>query len=447
MKKRKRLSRQVSIRATLNELSSSAEVVAHIGQDRYQAIKSQDEHPQFIRILVGYEGVSYGQASTDGGLDVTAKRWAGHVVEQLAHKLNFGLPNIYTGNHLDQKNPARPVRGMIMSGHAKEKENAWETEAYGIGYISDNKTRKRIDVGEIDAASVEAEIILQWNENAGVYDVESVESVSAVVLANSEEEKPGFRGAGIVATINELQSVAEDEKEEDLDGNADPQPNPPDTSVQRRTVMADITGKPSDHFNRAQLSQDPFVQTLIRDEVDTLKNQLKDAQKDLEKSTERIAALDKQLTDQKAEAEQAVQELKAKVVERDAQIKTLGSSANLSRIQTFAKNKVDALKVTDKEKETIRRIVETRLKVDDPTIKDEDLEKIVDEAVKAEHQVVETYRSLYGKPADAGNTRKTDDGEDKGDGDGKEAGDDGDANDDPFLAANPLKGAEKKEEK
>lgn len=441
MAKKKKLSRKVSIRATLNELSSSAEVVNHIGQDRYRAIKAQDEHPQFVQILVGYEGISYGQASTDGGLDVTAKRWIGPVVEQLAHKLNFGLPSIYTGNHLDQKNPARPERGMIVSGHAKEKENGWETEAYGIGYIRDTKTRRRIDVGELDAASIEADIVLQWDEGDGVYFVESVERVTAVVLADSDEEKPGFEGAGIVATINELQAAVEAQEDEEEEKDDEIIPDKP---IRRSTVMADITGKPSDHFNRAQLSQDPFVQTIVRDETDTLKNQLKDAQKDLEKSTERIAALEAERDAAKTAAEEEVKTLKAQVAEKDAQIKALGSGANLSRIQTFARNKVDALKVTDAEKKVILGTVEKRLKVDDPTIKDEDLEALVGEAVDAEHQIVETYRTLYGKPADAGKTGKTDKDDGGGEGDDKDDGDkggdgDGGGDDDPFIKANPLK--------
>jgi len=387
-----RITRSVVLQATIEELSASR-VQERIGEDRYSAIKAEDEHPQFVLIKVAEEGMSTGSAVAAGSkTDNLIKRWAGKVVEDLGRKLNFGSPGLFVGNHTDREDPNRSRHGEVLSGFSEGDR----VEAYGIGYVREASTRKQIDSGELDVASVEANAVLAWNPVDSVYDVSAIQDVNGVVLSNSKVEKPGFDSAGIVATINELQ----------------------ESVTKGEATMNGAGKKPSDDFTRSQLLEDPTVKALIDEQTETLRSQVTNLKTDVQKSAEKI------------------EELEGQVKTKDEQLKNVGPALNAGKIATLIDKKVDALKATKEEKATMVESLKARVTSEDPDAKDEDLDKLVEDAVQGEYGTVERYRKLYGKSADAGKSGGTEkEGTDDTDGDGEGEGDD----EDPFLQANPVK--------
>ena len=257
-------------------------------------------------------------------------------------------------------------------------------------------TRQGISTGELDVASIEADIILAYDEQANAYDVDAVTHVTGVLLASSAEETPGFASAGIVATITELNATQE-------------------------TAMPATISTPSD-FSRSQLLADPAVRALINEESQTLRDQVTNLKTDVEKSTAKVKELE--TNNQKLAGD----------------LKKAGGAALLPKISALVEAKVKALKASDAEKAVITAHLKARTFGDDPLVADTDLEKAVDQAVAAEYATVEGFRKLYGKSADAGSTGPKDEGTPAdGAGDGKERPivtpeeDKGD----PFLESNP----------
>jgi len=62
MRRERSVKRTTRVRARVRELAET-DVVAHIGQDRYDTIKRTDAKPQFISVIVGHEGISGGALS------------------------------------------------------------------------------------------------------------------------------------------------------------------------------------------------------------------------------------------------------------------------------------------------------------------------------------------------------------------------------------------------
>jgi len=407
----KKVTRSVLIPATIHELTSS-EVKQHIGADRYDAIKASDDHPQFIEIVVGYEGISNGKVTVlsdeydgqiynnhpekEGKQGDQKKEWGKRVIEQLAWALNFGTPSLVEGH----KSP-RKILGEVHSGYFEDREK--RLTALGLGYVRDAPARTRINEGELDVASVEADILLAWDEEDEIYRVEEVRRVNAVALWDSEKNTPGFGEAGITAVINELQESATQSR----------------IVTQETAIMnaADIAGKmPSDVFTRQQLLGDPVVKIIVRDETQTLNSRLDDTKVDLQKSTDRIKTLE---VDVKTTGEK---------------LKMMGMSANSARIGILLEAKVGALSASEKEKSTMLSVLKKRVRSDNPEISDSDLDTFVADAVKIEHEQLEQYRKLWGKKADAGRSSPT---ETEGKG-GQDKEDGGEDDRDEFLKANKL---------
>ena len=206
------MNRSVLIPASLREMAADT-VRSHVGEDAYSSIKQRDEHPQFLGLLLAYEGESTGSVEVDGRQQLNnLKRWTPEAVEELAARLNLGQSIPLVEGHQS----LRVALGHMLSGFTEENAEG-ETEAFAIGYVQDQEARARINDGTLDCCSVEAEVTLLKEEGQQVV-VASVGRVDAVALGNRQEQKPGFERAGIQAVVNELE-----EEDEFLRGNPLPQ--------------------------------------------------------------------------------------------------------------------------------------------------------------------------------------------------------------------------------
>lgn len=388
--------RSVCIGATIEEMAA-ADVASVIGSARYDAIKQTDPKPMFIRLKVAYEGISRGAVTLAGQTKVQAKRWYRAVVDELAHRLNFGAPGLFVSTrkpgeagHGDKTD--RPRLGEVLAAFSEDVSG--RREASAVAYVSDAGTRSLLREGRLTTCSVEADVMLAGLDTDEPF-VQSVDAATGVALAGPDET-PGFAGAGVEAVIQELTS---------RHGGID------------EMNAADMQGKkPSDLFNRNELLEDPVVQRLIDAGREKQYGELTDAKAKI------------------AELEDEIRKSKDQVGDLQTQLKAVGSTANAGRVGKLVDDKVAALKLTAPEKARVATSLKKSVQVDDPDVADEDLEKTVAAAVKdAEAEVME-WRSLYGKKADAGDSGATND-DDAGAGDDR----DGDDGDDDFLARNRMK--------
>jgi len=375
--------RSVVMRASVSEIAGE-DVSALVGAGRYAAVKRRDDHPMFVKLIVGYEGVSRGAMTVEGQTVNQAKRWFRTTIDELADALNFGSPGLFEGH---ENKGTRKRLGEIIVGYS-EDDSKHRRSAYGIAYVKDKGVRPRIKSGELDACSVEADVVIAGLETDEPF-VQAVEGCDGVVLADGKKAAPGFAEAGVDAVISELcrhGKVAEMNKK-DLEG----------------------TERPSDIFSRNELAEDSVVRTLI----DQGRGKQYD---DLVKAKDELSAL-------KSQGDEKDQEIKR----LQGELKAAGTTANSGRISKLVDERVDALKLTTPEKAEIKVGLKTQIQVEDPKISDDDLGKTVDAAVRSEEERVQRFRRLYGKPADAGDSGARDDGN----GDGDTAGD-------TFLDANKL---------
>lgn len=384
--------RKTLFRAAVREMAESA-VLSHIGADRLAMIRQDDEHPMFVGLNVGYEGISTGDI--DGVQKV--KRWAAKVINKLAGRLNFDAPHLFEGHA-----PAASTRkslGDVLSGFVETDTDNVPT-AFGVAYVApDEKQRKRIRDGELDACSIEADCLFSIGEDESWY-VEDVEKVDGIALANSQLQHPGFERAGVVAVIQELQSgrVEEMDKEELK------------AEVKKAGLMSlfgaaelrdMISEHPSEIFGTERIEADPVV-------VKVRENAAKD---EIEK---RVKAEDRAT---KAEARQ-------KDLQRDA------NAGKVSKLITDQLADDAHKKLTDTEKARVTSAVSSR----EFTAEDEGaLKTSVAEAITAELKTLEEYRALYGKKKDDSDDDDIEDApaeKDAGDGSSEDGG--------GFLANNAL---------
>jgi len=257
--------------------------------------------------------------------------------------------------------------GDVLSGYTQA--GGVGLEAVSIGYVRDAVARSRINAGELDAASIEADLILAWDSQKEIYVVESVDCVDAVALASSKDNAAGFERAGIVAVVNEL-----------MEGGS--------------RMDADDKRTPE------QIANDPFVKMIIDKAV-------------ADAVAIAVAPLKAQVLTLTAEKGTIGEQLTAAV----KKLQDSGSAANAPIISKILNESVNTLKLEKPVKDGILEDLGKRLKVDDPAATSEQIKKIVEDAVVDEAARIESYAKRFGKPASSGGdfrqdqSKASDDGE------------------------------------
>lgn len=333
----------------------------------------------FISLIVGRVGISGGVADMGmGGRPLNVqKRWYETSIRELARAMNKYAPVLIEG-HGDPW--GKPQLGEITSAYTEQAEGG-ELEAKAIGYVSDAPTRTRVANGELSAASIQGSVGMTFNDAEQMYDVESVSRIEAVGLADAKTAEPGFKGAGIVAVVQELMQKGDD---------------------------MDLSGKnPSDVFTVGQLLSDPTIKLHIQQSVTQATETLTKVNTGL---AEKIAAQDKTITDYAG------------------RLKAAGAGANADAVNAAIGVYVAGLKRTPNDAAALTDDLALSVKVEDGAATPEQIAEAVKGAGDVAVKRLDAYKAKLGPT----NGKATAPGykSDKGTG--------GTEENDPFLKANPL---------
>jgi len=231
-----------TIRATIMEMASS-EILSHIPANIYEEVRSKDPHPEFRAYVVGHEGISEGKVVGHGDM---VKRWFGSAIEKIVEKLQYGT-KIF---HKHAKTNVHSGRGIIghLVGKAKQIIDG-SLSAIAIAYINPEYRDLKLDV-----ASIEADVILNDDQNRGIYDA-NVEDITGIALGDSAVQRPGFPGATLVSQI---QAFAQSQ--------FTPGGGEMTTINEVRDFIKAGNLKPSDLYGLGDLTKDPMIEEHIEAE-------------------------------------------------------------------------------------------------------------------------------------------------------------------------------------
>jgi len=195
--------RNVTFSAGVQELNQN-DVMAKIGAEAYQQIKSEDPHPMFVELEVGREGESWGAVLLGGIKKSMRKVWGRARIQELAAHLNRGVPLLFRHGETNDQS-GRDKVGRTIKGWVEEAGGA---VAKAIAYIpSTAKSIQEMIKGKVmDICSIEADLQFAVSGNEGVgLIVDKVLNLSAVALGRSGVDGvPGFAGAGVLASVQEM---------------------------------------------------------------------------------------------------------------------------------------------------------------------------------------------------------------------------------------------------
>ena len=169
------------------------EVVAMLDDVDRARLRRSGRKPLIAAYRVAHEGVSTGPIA---GFGRAAKRWSPPMVKELSDKLR-GAP-VYIG-HASGAGPRRPVGHVLRS---KDMDGPLGSEAVAVMVIEDPRAVEEVRAGKLDAASVEADLLLEPGDSE--WKVSGVESVTGMALACAREQSPGFNRAALLACTHEL---------------------------------------------------------------------------------------------------------------------------------------------------------------------------------------------------------------------------------------------------
>jgi len=185
--------------ATVSELAHD-EIRTAIGEAAYSAIRSMDQHPCFLALEVGEEGISTGAIAGHGN---AAKVWGPAQIQELAERMQpahvMSGPEVYEGhtNGLPRQSIGKVVGSIARTVAGKAK-------AFAVAYLYPRTSRDKAARGELDTCSIEA--ALDFIKRGGSWIVNKVMDVSGLALASRKLATPGFANATILATVQELES-------------------------------------------------------------------------------------------------------------------------------------------------------------------------------------------------------------------------------------------------
>lgn len=274
--------RHIVLEACVAELDQ-AKAVELIPQDVLAKIKETDPHPFFAVYEIGKDGTSTGYSSTVGG---GLKKWWTHSsIKELAEKAAKSAAKLFKGHGQDGDD--RPSFGQIVHGYYKRAANS--VRAFAVAHITDEATKEDIRSGKLDICSIEADVLFKRAKGAVDWCVAGVQKLTGLALASSQTDNPGFAGAGLVGTIQELEN----------------RPMAEDRTITKIELLAEIERrgmKPTDIFTRQDILGLDFVGDHVKAETETAVKAA-EAAKDSEitKLNERFEPLRKAQTEKKIE--------------------------------------------------------------------------------------------------------------------------------------------------
>lgn len=197
-----KITRPVLIEASIQEFADD-DVRQEIGEDAYQKVKSQDQHPLFVKLDVGKQGVSTGKTIVDGIRKFVQKIWSATRIKEMANWLNHGIP-LFVGHGTTNSTNNRMEVGKTLKGWAEEMSDG--LHAFAVAWIPSWRAEVQESVrgGDIDVCSIEASLLFSLGKLGKMF-VDKITSLTAVALGSkSKGQIPGFATAGVVAQVQEM---------------------------------------------------------------------------------------------------------------------------------------------------------------------------------------------------------------------------------------------------
>lgn len=340
------------IRAKVREMAADA-IQGHIGQDRYELIKSRDQHPFFFGADVAHEGISTGEIMGQGNRE---KIWPAGAIMSLTRKINESAVPVFIGH----SGSDRPSFGRMVSAFT---ENA---KALAIGYIEDSegknqKVTERVLSGELNTVSIEADLILEVQDDHSLI-VQQVEKVTGLALGDSRFDKPGFAGARVLAAVQEFEKEEETKNQKQKEKKM--------TLAEILTAIQEARYTPQQIFSNDQLlAAEPVVKAL-----ETERQATAEAKKQAEK-----------LTGERDKAQKSAEEMGQKLVGYEA--------------KSQVGERIKAAKLTEKE----AKYTETQMVSFIPSGKtEEERQAAIDTEVKRHSATYKEYFAGSAKLPEAG---------------------------------------------
>jgi len=183
----------VSIIAHICEMSALEIVPPEI----LSKIKKIDPHPFFAVYDVGGEGISVGTMNNRK----ERKIWSFAAIKELAKKLRESSAGIIIGHNALNEDTKKKY-GQII--HAFTKSIKSSLHAIAVAHIFNNDLIDKIKTKELDVCSIEGDVVLAREHPQANWFIKSIDKIQNLALGSSSITSPGFVGAGILATIQEL---------------------------------------------------------------------------------------------------------------------------------------------------------------------------------------------------------------------------------------------------
>jgi len=314
---------------------AQSDILQHIDKATLDQIKNTDPHPQFSAYIIGQEGESGGDLTIQGQrVRGVKKRWLDTAIKSLYDKLKVGTKVFHLHAQTNEHEGRRSIGQMV--GKAMEKIGD-KLSAIVINYIEPAARSMGLDI-----ASMEADLRIDTDGDSVI--VSGIDDVTGIALASSKFNRPGFPGATLLATVQELAGGGQ-------------------VALTKEEVIAWIKENkvnPSEVFSNNKLKEDPVVQTIV--ESDSAKDYA------LRKKAENA------LVDARAEWEK-------KETQLTGEVKTYKTKALSSDISQKAKDLMTQRKLGEQEIGFISDYIKD-FTVDDPDKIEVELNKKLDDGLK-----------------------------------------------------------------
>lgn len=183
----------VRILAHISEMSASD----CLSPELLQQIKRTDPHPFLVVYDVGGEGVSSGK------IDHKKERkiWSFRAIKELSRRIREGVVGIIHGHNAPGEDIRRKVGRVIYSFTKTIKDSL---HALAVAHITDLDIIEDIKSGKLNICSIEGNVLLAREDQHSTWFVKDVEKITNLAIGSSSVNNPGFSGAGVLATIQEM---------------------------------------------------------------------------------------------------------------------------------------------------------------------------------------------------------------------------------------------------
>lgn len=204
LEKRKTISKNREVK--LIQETMDVRILAHISEmsasdclsmEILSEIKRTDPHPFLVVYDVGGEGASSGR------IDDRKERkiWSFHAIKELSRKIREGVVGVIHGHNAVGQNTKRKIGRIVYSFTKIIKDSL---HALAVAHITDENTINKIREGKFDICSIEGDVILARENKNSTWFVKSIDKINNLAIGSSSVDNPGFSGAGVLATIQEM---------------------------------------------------------------------------------------------------------------------------------------------------------------------------------------------------------------------------------------------------